>query len=114
MHGNVAEWVLDLHDPQFYGKAAADKPGHPVNKPGDKKWGHVVRGGSFKDQPEKLRSAARVASDKTWMKFDPQSPQSIWWLTKRDEVGFRVCLPAEELPELVNLKPLVEKKVEND
>jgi len=48
------------------------------------------------------------------MKFDPQSPQSIWWLTKRDEVGFRVCLPAEELPELVSLKPSVEKKVEND
>ena len=48
------------------------------------------------------------------IKRDPQRPQSIWWLTKRDEVGVRVCLPVEELPELVGLKPLVEKKVEND
>jgi formylglycine-generating enzyme required for sulfatase activity len=115
MLGNVAEWVLDAYDPEFYAKSAATKPCvEPVNKPGDRKWGNVVRGGSFKDPADKLRAAARVVSDKTWMKFDPQSPQSIWWLTKRDEIGFRVCLPVEELPELIGLKPLVEKKVEND
>jgi hypothetical protein len=107
--------VLDAHDPAFYGQCAAKGTVvNPVKVPGDHKWGHIVRGGSFKDPAEKLRAASRVVSDKTWMKFDPQSPQSIWWLTKRDEVGFRVCLPVEEQPELIGLKPMVEKKVEND
>jgi formylglycine-generating enzyme required for sulfatase activity len=115
MHGNVAEWVLDNFDATFYAKCAADKLTlNPVCKPRDNKWGHVVRGGSFKDPAEKLRSAARVISEKSWMRFDPQSPQSIWWLTKKDEIGFRVCLAVEELPELRDLKPMVEKKVEND
>jgi len=115
MLGNVAEWVLDEYDPLFYAKSEAAKPCvNPVNPPGEKKWGHIARGGSFKDPADRLRAAARVVSDKTWMKFDPQSPQSIWWLTKRDEIGFRVCLPVEEIPALVGLKPMVEKKVEND
>jgi hypothetical protein len=25
------------------------------------------------------------------MRHDPQDPQSIWWLTKYDNIGFRVC-----------------------
>jgi formylglycine-generating enzyme required for sulfatase activity len=115
MHGNVSEWVLDHFAAGFYTKCAAAKISlDPVNPPTEMKWGHVARGGSFKDPADKLRSSARVVSDKVWMKFDPQSPQSIWWLTKRDEIGFRVCLPVEELPALVGLKPMVEKKVEND
>jgi formylglycine-generating enzyme required for sulfatase activity len=111
MHGNVAEWVLDLYDPTFYKSSPSV---NPVKFPGAAKWGHIVRGGSFKEPADKLRSATRRVSDKTWMKFDPQAPQSVWWLTKRDEVGFRLALPVEELPALVGLKPMVEKKVEND
>jgi formylglycine-generating enzyme required for sulfatase activity len=111
MHGNVAEWVLDKYDAEFYKKGPAVQP---VNKPGDEKWGHVVRGGSFKDNAELLRSAARRVSTHIWMRNDPQSPRSIWWLTKRDEIGFRVALPVEEQKDLVGLKPMVVKKSEHD
>lgn len=112
MHGNVWEWCLDHYDPKFYGKFAGDKlvALGPVNKPTDKKWGHVVRGGSWADKADRLRSSARRGSEKVWMKFDPQLPQSIWWLTKMDVIGFRVALPVEEYPDLVGIKPMVEKK----
>jgi formylglycine-generating enzyme required for sulfatase activity len=113
LHGNVAEWVLDHYDAKFYAGFPADKLTlGPVNKPTDRKWGHVVRGGSWADGPDRLRSAARRASDKSWMKHDPQLPQSIWWLTKMDVIGFRVALPVEEYPELIGLKPMVVKKAD--
>lgn len=46
------------------------------------------------------------------MKWDPQEPQSIWWLTHMDVVGFRVVLAEDEVKELVGLKPKVIKKSE--
>ena len=111
MHGNVAEWCLDHWDPKYYAKFPTDKVTlGPVNKPTDAKWGHVVRGGSWADKADRLRSAARRGSDVSWMKHDPQFPRSIWWLTKMDIVGFRIALPADEYPELVGLKPMVWKK----
>ncbi|OWK35093.1 formylglycine-generating enzyme family protein [Fimbriiglobus ruber] len=113
MHGNVAEWCVDLFDARFYEKAARDNPAAgPVNVPGDKKWGHVVRGGSWADGPDRLRSAARRVSDRSWQKHDPQNPRSIWWLTKMDVIGFRVCIPVEEYPSLLDLKPMVVAKPE--
>ena len=35
-------------------------------------------------------------SEKSWIKLDPQRPQSIWWLTSADFVGFRIVRPVEE------------------
>jgi hypothetical protein len=46
------------------------------------------------------------------MKHDPQLPQSIWWLTRMDVIGFRVALPVEEYPALAGLKPMVVKKAD--
>ena len=114
MHGNVWEWCLDHYDAKFYAPFAADKLVSlgPVNKPTDKKWSHTVRGGSWADKADRLRSAARRGSDKSWMKFDPQLPQSIWWLTRMDVIGFRVALPVEEYPDLVGVKPMVLKKAD--
>jgi formylglycine-generating enzyme required for sulfatase activity len=113
MHGNVWEWCLDHYDPNFYSKFPTGTVTlGPVNKPTDSKWSHSVRGGSWADKPDRLRSAARRGSDKSWMKHDPQLPQSIWWLTRMDVIGFRVALPVEEYPELVGIKPLVVKKVD--
>jgi hypothetical protein len=54
---------------------------------------HVTRGGSWNDTPEKLRSAARLASDKSWKQQDPQLPKSIWYLTDAQFLGFRVVRP---------------------
>lgn len=113
MHGNLWEWCLDHWDPKFYAKSPTDKLSlNPFNKLTEAKWGHVVRGGSWADKADRLRSAARRGSDKSWMKHDPQFPRSIWWLTRMDVVGFRVALPVDEYPELIGVKPMVWKKGE--
>ena len=112
LHGNVAEWCLDHYAPDFYAKAASPLSLGPVNPPTDGKWSHVARGGSWADRAPQLRSAARRGSDRTWMKHDPQLPQSIWWLTRMDVIGFRVCLPVEEYPALAGVRPMVSKKVD--
>ncbi|MGL6095462.1 MAG: formylglycine-generating enzyme family protein [Fimbriiglobus sp.] len=111
MHGNVAEWCLDRYDGEFYKQNPKVNPLlGPVNVPTKARWSNVTRGGSWADGRDRLRSAARRASDKTWQKYDANYPQSVWWLTKMDVIGFRVALPADESPELVGLKPLVPKK----
>ena len=75
----------------------ADKPTlQPVNIPDDQRFGHVVRGGSWADDAAQCRSAARRGSEKSWITLDPQRPQSIWWLTSADFVGFRVVRPVTE------------------
>jgi len=94
MHGNVAEWVLDGHAPYkpAKGKAPLDNPlATPTTI-----YGRVVRGGSWDDDPDALRSAARAKSDKSWKKQDPQLPQSIWYHTDALHVGFRIVRPLKE------------------
>ena len=111
MHGNVAEWTLDSFAEDTYSLRAKDPlKSLAFNKPTEKKWGHVVRGGAWCDTAEDLRAAKRVVSEEGWMGEDPQFPRSVWWLTKMDNIGFRVILPLEEYPELVGLMPMVPKK----
>jgi formylglycine-generating enzyme required for sulfatase activity len=111
MHGNVAEWTLDAFAEDTYSLRAKEAlKALTFKKPTEKKWGHVVRGGSWVDAAEDLRSAKRVVSEEGWMGEDPQFPRSVWWLTKMDNIGFRVALPVEEYPELVGLMPMVPKK----
>lgn len=94
MHGNVAEWVLDRYDPNFYKQFSPDVPAiFPICLPLGAEYPRVVRGGSWSDDPDLLRSAARVASTPDWKIQDPQLPQSIWYLTDADFVGFRVIRP---------------------
>ncbi len=92
MHGNVAEWVLDQYDPATYasytGKQVADPLAVPLTL-----YPRVVRGGSWDDDPEILRSAARVGSDEDWKIQDPQEPRSIWYHTDALHVGFRIVRP---------------------
>lgn len=66
--GNLAEWCAPVD----------------TNAP------HVVRGGAFTEPATQLRSAARMIETPEWNELDPQSPQSIWWLSAADFVGFRV------------------------
>jgi formylglycine-generating enzyme required for sulfatase activity len=111
MIGNVAEWCLDHYQNDYYSKFPADKPTlSPVFIPTEKRFSHVARGGSWADDAPKLRSAARRGSDKSWIRQDPQAPQSIWWLTDAEFVGFRVVRPVEEQENLKGLKSKVTRE----
>ena len=91
MHGNVAEWCLDQYDPNFYGQQKEELSVNPWNK-ATQPYPHVVRGGSWDDDPDRLRSAAREKSDKSW-KSDPQLPPTFWYMDQASFVGFRVVRP---------------------
>lgn len=90
MYGNASEWVLDSYDPDYYKEIEGAK--NPVLFT-DELYPRVVKGGSFKDDIDKLRPAARDFSDKSWKKRDPQIPKSLWWLTDATHVGFRIVRP---------------------
>jgi formylglycine-generating enzyme required for sulfatase activity len=98
MHGNVSEWVIDRYGPDFYSRPF--DPPLPVNLPGDARYPHVVRGGSWREPAPALRCAARRFSEPDWSKQDPQTPQSIWWHTEATEVGFRLVHVPDEYPVL--------------
>ncbi|MDZ7615352.1 MAG: SUMF1/EgtB/PvdO family nonheme iron enzyme [Patescibacteria group bacterium] len=94
MHGNVAEWVLDQHTPDFYA-TLKEKPSPVKNALADatKLYPRVVRGGSWDDDAKDVRSAVRRGSTTDWMMQDPQIPQSPWYHTDADFLGFRVVRP---------------------
>ena len=97
MHGNVLEWCVDQYAKDLYESFPADKAVvGPVRVPGENRFPHVARGGSWADEPAACRSAARRGSDRTWIKHDPQRPRSIWWLTKMDVIGFRIVRSLDE------------------
>jgi formylglycine-generating enzyme required for sulfatase activity len=109
MHGNVAEWVLDAYDKGYYATLSSGVVG-PVLLPGEQRFPHVARGGSWDHDAAKLRCAARLFSSPRWIRRDPQRPQSIWWLTDATFVGLRVVRALEEQPELVGLRSRVTKE----
>jgi formylglycine-generating enzyme required for sulfatase activity len=111
MHGNVAEWCVDHYKKDYYEQFPLDKVSlSPVLLPDDKRYSYVARGGSWVDAASGLRNAARRGSSKEWLKRDPQQPQSIWWMTDADFVGFRVVRPVEEQDNLKGLKSKVTRE----
>ncbi len=114
MYGNMLEWCLDHYQKDAYKTFALDKATlGPVFLPTDARFAHVARGGSWADKAVDCRSAARRGSDKTWLKFDPQRPQSIWWLTKIDYIGFRVVRAVNEQENLKGLRSKVTRQSPN-
>ena len=95
MHGNVSEWTLDQFTPGFGVKDAGKTLVNPLVNP-TKLYPRVVRGGSWDDDPEMLRSAARIQSNKDWKQQDPQIPKSVWYHTDAPTVGFRIIRPLVE------------------
>ena len=94
MHGNVSEWVLDAFYEDSY--AARWPKGELVSNPyvrPTEVFPRIVRGGSWQDDAEMLRSAARIPSDEDWKMQDPQIPQSVWYHTDALHVGFRIVRP---------------------
>lgn len=87
IYGNVSEWTLDQYHEDAY-----------VNRDNDFEKAHtefpaVIRGGSFRDNIIKLRSASRDYSKPVWKQRDPQFPRSKWWFTDAAFVGFRIVRP---------------------
>lgn len=92
IHGNVGEWCLDQYQPEAYmhlNRAIVENPWVKATNP----YPHVVRGGSWNDDPDKLRSSVRLGSDRSWKMQDPQLPKSIWYLTDAQFLGFRLVRP---------------------
>jgi formylglycine-generating enzyme required for sulfatase activity len=87
MHGNVAEWTLDMYGPY----SGTDQANPYVRS--TKTYPQVVRGGSWVDPATQLRCGARLASDASWKMQDPQLPKSIWYLTDAQFLGFRLVRP---------------------
>lgn len=95
LHGNVAEWTLDQYIPDFYAQFKGQVAKEPVAIT-KKLYPHSVRGGSWDDEAPRVRSAARRGSSKQWKEQDPQIPQSIWYFTDAQFVGFRIVRPLVE------------------
>src|SRR5581483_11261128 len=88
MLGNVMEWTLDQYAPYLPDRAESwVKPSapHPIS----------VRGGCWADDAENVRCAARIPSDPSWKRRDPQVPKSIWYETDAPWLGFRLIRPRD-------------------
>lgn len=91
MHGNVAEWTLDQYAADFYARSSEKVSWNvPTSL-----YERVYRGGSWDDDAEVLRSAARKKSGPSLQKGDPQIPKSFWWYTNAPFIGFRLVSPAK-------------------
>ncbi len=96
MHGNVMEWCIDGYTEDGY--TARAELTQPLSATDAIFWAETfdnrtVRGGSWQDEAEQLRSAARLASaDEDWKEADPNFPRSPWWYTDDPArgVGFRI------------------------
>jgi formylglycine-generating enzyme required for sulfatase activity len=94
IYGNVVEWCLDQYDAQAYSKITGILDGTKWT-PSKTPYPHSVRGGSFDDDPDMLRSAFRRGSEPEWKAQDPQLPKSIWYHTDAKWLGFRIIRPLE-------------------
>ncbi|MDP5172320.1 MAG: formylglycine-generating enzyme family protein [Bacteroidia bacterium] len=92
MLGNVAEWTLDQYQTDFYASMGDSAKINPWRVPRNL-LPRTVRGGSYDDDADMLRSAARKKSDPIWQVRDPQIPKSVWWNTDAPFVGFRLLRP---------------------
>jgi formylglycine-generating enzyme required for sulfatase activity len=95
MHGNVCEWCLDQYIADYYKQFAGKVTKEPLAVPKDV-YPNVARGGSWDDDADRLRSAARRASNVDWKQQDPQRPQSVWYHTDAQFSGFRIVRPLHE------------------
>ena len=117
MHGNVSEWVLDQYQPEHYAGFAGngEQNIYSLLEVPTELYARIVRGGSWDDDPDALRSAARHKSDPEWKIQDPQLPQSIWYHTDALHVGFRLVRPLKVPSEAIRKKyQLDAKKVKNE
>ena len=97
MLGNVSEWTLDQYQEDAYAKITEEMSEeiNPWIKP-TRLHPRTVRGGSWDDDKEEHRCAARIKSSFKWKERDPQIPKSFWWNTDSPFVGFRIVRPYKQ------------------
>jgi formylglycine-generating enzyme required for sulfatase activity len=97
MLGNVAEWTLDHYFADIYEQWEGEELKNPWSMP-QALDPRTVKGGSYDDDPDKLRCASRIPSNpERWKQRDPQIPKSFWWNTDSPFVGFRIVRPFKEM-----------------
>jgi len=95
MLGNVAEFCSDWYSPETYGNYPDGIVSNPAGPPEGEEF--VIRGGSYRDGADRVRSAARdYTQTDAWLKTDPQIPKSVWWYSDCFHVGFRVVCEYDE------------------
>ena len=92
MLGNLSEWTMDQYSDKYFDSIKANNPMIPPLS----RYPRSIRGGSYMDQADALRSASRNHSEASWNKRDPQVPKSRWWLTDGMFVGFRIVRPLNQ------------------
>jgi formylglycine-generating enzyme required for sulfatase activity len=98
IYGNVCEWCMDQYSETTYKSWAADAATGSLAGTWIKSktpYPHVARGGTYDDDAEMCRSAARKPSEEGWKQQDPQLPKSIWYLTDATWLGFRIVRQLE-------------------
>jgi formylglycine-generating enzyme len=97
MHGNVAEWVLDMAYENGYEHLAGQEY---LTVATAFRWPHqwfgrVAKGGSFELPASDCRVASRLLSEDLWRDSDPNQPRSPYWYTSfpATGVGMRVMIP---------------------
>lgn len=91
--GNVAEWTLDAYtEPEVGSDEILDNPWAVP----ERRYGRVVKGGSYDSDAEDCTCAAREKASIRWQQRDPQIPKSLWWNTDSPFVGFRLVKPAQQ------------------
>lgn len=97
--GNVSEWTADKYVEDYFSRLTQKNMlVNPRIETDETVWS-AVRGGSWEDDPEFLRAAARRGAEEDWSVQDPQEPKSIWWHTDAHFAGFRVVRSFEEKKE---------------
>ncbi|MFW6101889.1 MAG: SUMF1/EgtB/PvdO family nonheme iron enzyme, partial [Bacteroidota bacterium] len=92
--GNVAEFCSDYYDPDIY-ETYDEQVENPQGPQSGEEF--VIRGGSFRDEAPEVRSAEREHTQtEKWMETDPQMPQSVWWYSDANHIGFRVVCEYKE------------------
>ncbi|MEZ6057914.1 MAG: formylglycine-generating enzyme family protein [Planctomycetaceae bacterium] len=121
MHGNVAEWVLDMYKEDGYTRLKGKEglTGITALAWPDEEWPRIVRGGSWENDPIECRSASKLGSDDLkWKDNDPNRPRSPWWFTDDPArgVGFRLVRPLQVLPrdEIAKFWEIDDKFLEGD
>jgi len=95
MLGNVAEFCSDWYAEDAYAQYSDGVLKNPRGPAQGEE--HVIRGGSYRDGADRVRSASRdYTRTDAWLKTDPQIPKSVWWYSDCFHVGFRVVCEYNE------------------